>query len=287
MANETIIRNWDAILASLPPNALITKAEFKLLPFRFNGEKPEFKTFESFSPYSVPDLTEIRRSSIERIYLAFDYEKNGCSYNFEVTLYFDGKIKIDKIYGPLNEEPEHVVYPRCYFNPDELRDVITNNQAVFIQEWLEDFLGVINSTPNLKGRFVTTNEAYDPSISPKAWAKRMANRIHYGSSRPILFEAVLERPSTRSDFVDRITVQLKSNRSVYAEYRTYERENYAHSAVAQHIIGAAHEGKHLKLLSDIFPYGFAERKDSDFLYRCVNYSTNTCELRPWPNRQRK
>ena len=172
-----------------------------------------------------------------------------------------------------------------------------------MEQWLTDFFTVVGNDPRFVGHFSIggggldkNSETYRNAIPPAEIAAMLLARAKHDKRSATFFEAVFERENTtRDDFIDRITARVKPDRRVFVEYRTYEKESICthtkngkparFSSTSPLVIGVSHEATNLKLTSDIFPHGFAERKPKDFRVRFVNQSENTCRYEDWPNRQ--
>ena len=297
MTNETILRNWETILASLPSTAQVS-AEFKTFDIGVPYAQPSSSSFDFVA--QIPPEFNLNGKHLEKITATLSYKRNNHFYEVGVKLFNDGCVEIEKEFGPAGETAEKRLYPRFYPDTEMLKRCMEPEKAVFMHEWLTNLFTLLGQTPNLRGHYNIGGgslekgyETYRPEDAPEAIATRLLAKAKRAGANATAFEAVLERDdAARSDFVDRITITVKGNRRATIEYKSYEKDgfyrnkgNCEFSCAGQYVIGVSHEGTRLKLATALFPEGFPDRKPDDFLVRFNNISEGTCEHRPWPNRQ--
>ena len=294
MTNEKIVRNFEAAMKALPPTANIS-ARLKTFDKELRDTKPSFIDLE-FLAGTEPKLA-LDGKNLERIELSASYRLGKVNYDTDIIFTFDGGVTITKSFAPEGETAAKKCTNRIYPTTKELAFMLSasaDKDTVFLQDWLEDMITTIHEAGNLNGTIklpgsetIRYNHAEDIRLVPSEWAKRVASKIVRSHSGQAGFEAIFERENgARSDFVDRITIRIKNNRKIFAEYRTYEKEGFYPASIGQHVIGSGRESIDMALVSELFPEGFPDRSPKDFLVRYVNYSEGTCELHPWPNRQK-
>lgn len=294
MTNEKIVRNFEAAMKALPPTADIT-ARLKTFDKELRDTKPSFTDLE-FLAGTEPKLA-LDGKNLERIELSASYRLGKVNYDTDIIFTFDGGVTITKSFAPEGETAAVKCANRIYPTTEELASMLSasaDKDTVFLQDWLEDMITAIHEAGNLNGtiklpgsEIIRYSHVQDIRLAPSEWAKRVASKIVRSHSGQAGFEAIFERATgVRSDFVDRITIRIKNNRRVFAEYRTYEKEGFYPASIGQHVIGSGRESINMALVSALFPEGFPDRSPKDFLVRYVNYSEGTCEHHPWPNRQK-
>ena len=298
MTNDLILKNLKAVLGSLPPTAQVD-AQFKLCPADISDARPSLEDHK-FSAGDSPEL-DFSSKHIERIFIVADYAKKGRSYCIEMKLYNDGRFEAIKEFGPEGETTKQCPYPACYPSTEQIEEFITDDSAIFMSAWLRDFFTLLNQATGFRGVYAIGGGGLEkgPEVytneSPEAIANKLLSKARRTNRCATVFEAKFERNSTRSDFIDEVTVTVKPNRHVIVKYITRERDNIRRLDVAGKpcrfgssgplIIGNSREGTELALASTLFPDGFAERKPQDFCYRLTNFSEQTIKYLEWPNRQ--